>query len=328
MASNGQAFRRALVTGGAGFIGSHLTGLLIKKGLEVTVLDNFSVGRRENVPAAARLIEGDILDEALVRQCSEGCHVVFHLAARVAIRSSFEFAREDALVNVAGTASVLRGATLARTVRKVITTSSMAVYADSVERRLVDENHLAMPASPYGVSKLAAERLTHLMCEQAGIQSVVLRLFNTYGPGQQWSPYVGVVTIFINQLLRGQSPVIFGDGEQCRDFVHVSDVARSFVRAMGADVTGRTFNIGSGVPRTVNAVFDIIRTRLNSAIRAQRAPAARGELLYSVADIGQARRVLGYEPRQDFHSSLNEAIDAIQSQKAPITDTPLVDYKL
>lgn len=309
--------RRALVTGGAGFIGSHLVRQLLAAGSEVVVLDNLSTGRRENVPAAARLVEADILDQDAVRECAAGCDAAFHLAARVAIRSSFEFARDDAMTNVAGTASVVRACSLAGTVRKIVAASSMAVYRDAPARLPVTEDHPTDPVSPYGVSKLASERLTHLMCREAGMRSVVLRLFNTYGAGQLWSPYVGVVTIFVNKLLRAEEPVIFGDGEQRRDFVHAADVARAFRLAAGTDATGETFNIGSGAPLTINDVFAHIRRCMNSEIEPRHVPPAAGELLYSVADITRARRALGYEPRHVFSSSLDEVIDEISDRQKP-----------
>lgn len=308
-------YTKACVTGGAGFIGSHLVPALLSRNLSVTVLDNLSVGRAENIPPEARIVRGDILDEQTAREAIDGCDIVFHLAARVAIRSSFKFVVEDTMTNVAGTASVLRAAQLAGTVRKVITASSMAVYADSPERRSVDENHPTEPISPYGISKLAAERLTHSMCAHAGIQSVVLRLFNTYGAGQRLSPYVGAVTIFINKLRLGECPIIFGDGEQCRDFVHVEDVAAGFAKAMESDTSGETFNIGSGVPRSVNQLLESLNRSMNTNCSARHLEAVAGELRYSVADISKARTLLGYAPKHDFESSLGAVIDEISKEQ-------------
>lgn len=304
-------YTKACVTGGAGFIGSHLTRALLNRGVAVTVLDNLSVGRAEAVPAGASLIEGSILDERSVSEAVSGCDIVFHLAARVAIRSSFEFAVEDAMINVAGTASVLRAAQLSGVARKVIAASSMAVYADSIDHRAIDETHPTKPLSPYGVSKIATESLTHLICAHAGMQSVALRLYNTYGPGQQWSPYVGVVTIFVNQLLRKERPTVFGDGEQCRDFVHVGDVVSAFIGAMEANVTGETFNVGSGVARSVNAVLESLQRNMGTDIAAKHLEAAPGEPRYSVADISKAQRALGYVPRYEFDSSVGAVINEI-----------------
>jgi len=299
------------VTGGAGFIGSHLVEELLRRGVAVTVLDDLSVGRRENVPQGARLVVGNLLQAEAAEEALAGCEALFHLAARVAIRSSFEFAVEDAQTNLAGTASLLRAAARSGSVRKVVAASSMAVYADAPQRKPVEESHPTVPLSPYGVSKLAAERLTHLMSAHAGMQSVVLRLFNTFGPRQALSPYVGVVTIFISRLLRGDQPIIFGDGEQCRDFVHVRDVANGFIAAMEAEVSGETCNIGSGQARTVNQVLASLQRVMKTEGRAKHVPAVPGELRYSVAEITKARRLLGYHPVNDFESSVSAVVDEI-----------------
>lgn len=310
----GDAFRVACVTGGAGFIGSHLVRALLARGLDVKVLDNLSVGRRENLPKDAVLIEGDITDEAAARRALEGCDIVFHLAARVAIRSSFEFAFEDAMTNVAGTARILRAVEDVKTPRKVIVASSMAVYADANESTPISEDHPAAPISPYGVTKLAVERLTHLMCDRIGIPSVALRLFNTFGPGQALSPYVGVVTIFINALSRGERPTIFGDGEQRRDFVHVEDVARAFINAMESPVVRGTYNIGSGHGLSVNEIFSSIQRALGTNIESRRADAVAGEMRFSVADISRARRDLSYRPLRNFHDSILDVVSEIATR--------------
>jgi UDP-glucose 4-epimerase len=307
----GLKFRRACVTGGAGFIGSHLVRRLLALDMEVVALDNLSVGVRSNVPAGARLVECDILDINQTESAIRGCDIVFHLAARVAIRSSFEFVVEDTMTNVSGTASVLRAAQRSGSVRKVICTSSMAVYADSPTPDPVSEEHLARPISPYGISKLAAESLTHNMCAAAGIDSVVVRLFNTYGPGQKLSPYVGVVTIFVNKLARSEQPVIFGDGLQARDFVHVEDIVSGFICAMDGDVSGETFNIGTGQATTVNEVYRLVAGHMRAPGEPNHVPAAPGELRFSVADISKARKILGYSPRRGFAASVGAVADEI-----------------
>jgi UDP-glucose 4-epimerase len=305
-------FRHALVTGGAGFIGSHLVEALLRERVEVTVLDNLSVGRPENVPSGVPIVVGNILDTDLVTTTMSGCDVVFHLAARVAIRSSFEFAVQDAMTNVVGTASVLRAARNAGSIRKVIGTSSMAVYGQTTDPCPIRETFPTDPISPYGISKLAAERLTHMICSEAGMQSVVLRLFNTYGPRQALSPYVGVITMFLSKLLNGENPTIYGDGEQRRDFVQVRDVAAAYVRAMNADVTGQTFNIGSGVPRSVNEVLNSLNKIVGHKSAARHCEALPGELRYAVADIAKASEVLGYNPIQNFDSSLRYLVTEVQ----------------
>jgi UDP-glucose 4-epimerase len=300
------------VTGGAGFIGSKLVRRLLDDDVRVTVLDNLSVGRREHVPDAATFIKGDILNPRNCEDALDGCDVLFHLAARVAVRSSFEYVVEDTLCNVTGTATVLRAAVKSRSIRKVIATSSMAVYADSSTPAPILETHPTIPLSPYGASKLTLEHLTHQIAAAEGMQSVVLRLFNTYGPGQRLSPYVGVITIFENELRAMRSPIIFGDGRQVRDFVHVEDIVSGFIAALRADVSGETFNIGSGQPRTVLDVYETLVRVLNSQVIPVYAEAVPGELRNGLASIDKARRMLGYSPRHRFE----EAIPAVLAEIA------------
>ena len=307
----GATDNRICVTGGAGFIGSHLVRELLRQGEKVVVIDNLSVGLRENVPAEAEFIEGDILDPAVAAEAAS-CDAIIHLAARVAIRSSFEFIVEDTTTNVVGTASLLRAISAAEPprVRKFLFASSMAVYAEGAPHRGVDENHAVAPLSPYGVSKYAAELLVQQVCASAGIDAGILRLFNTYGNGQALSPYVGVVTIFADAMRQGRAPTIFGDGEQCRDFVHVEDVAQGFVKALGVSNNGQIYNIGSGQGRTVNEVFSAIAAALEFDQPALHEAAVPGELRYSIADTGTARDRLGYQP-------LNSFTDAIASVVRP-----------
>ena len=296
--------RRVCVTGGAGFIGVRLVSALLARGCDVTVLDDLSIGRRERVPAGARLVVGDIRDAGAVRKALAGCDAVAHLAARVAIRSSFEHAVDDASINVVGTASVLRHAIDAGSVKRFVLASSMAVYADSSAPRPIGEDHATDPASPYGVSKLAAERLVRLMCAQAGIGHVVLRLFNTYGPGQSLSPYVGVVTIFVNDLLEGRAVTIYGNGEQCRDFVHVDDVAGAFALALASDRPQGTYNIGTGRATSVNEIHRRVAAALGRESVPRCMAAVPGELRYCVAGIEAAGRDLGYTPEHTLDDDL------------------------
>jgi UDP-glucose 4-epimerase len=300
------------VTGGAGFIGSHLVRALLARGESVTVFDNLSVGKRENVPSGASLVVGDVTDADAVEQAMAGHRAVVHLAARVAIRSSFDFAVEDTLVNVVGTAAVMRAARRSGTVRRVIGASSMAIYADHASAAPIDEDHPTRPISPYGISKLAVEQLIHGMAAGSGISSTVLRFFNTYGPGQALSPYVGVVTIFAHALRDAKVPTIFGDGGQCRDFVHVADVAQALLLALDAqEVSGQTFNVGTGVATSVNRLYELVRGALSSTVDAVHAPAVPGELRYSVADIGRIRHQLGYRPLHRLDDALPDVVRAI-----------------
>ncbi len=192
------------MTGGAGFIGSHLTRALLASGRQVTVLDNLSVGKREAVPEGARFVHGDIRDESHLADALAGVDCVFHLAAQVTIRGSFDRFYEDLDTNVMGTARLLRALDPAR-VKWFTLASSMAVYADAPTPAPIDESHPTRPLSPYGIGKLAAEGVSRQILEARGIPCTVVRYFNTFGPGQTYTPYVGVITIFVTRLLRERS---------------------------------------------------------------------------------------------------------------------------
>ena len=304
------AYHKALVTGGAGFIGGHLARGLLARGLDVTVLDDLSMGRRQNVDPAARFIQAKVQDSEVVRQALAGVDVVFHLAARVTIRGSMDRFVEDADTNVMGVLSVLQ-ACLGSSVRKFILASSMAVYGDTPRPDPIAESYATEPISPYGVSKLASERYMRLVCSPAGIETVALRFFNTYGPGQALTPYVGVMTIFINRLLAGEPPVIFGDGEQCRDFVYVGDIVTGALLAMDAAVDGEAINLGSGRGTTVNALAAMLCQCINPQIAPIHHPAHPGELRNSVADISRARTALHYVPLGHLEKHLDDIISWI-----------------
>jgi UDP-glucose 4-epimerase len=308
--------QRALVTGGAGFIGSHLVERLLEQGLSVTVLDDLSVGRREHVPADARLVVGDVRDPQAVLEVVREADVVFHLAAHVSIRASMQEFLHDAQVNVMGTVTVLDACARTGTVRKLIFASSMGVYADAPSPDPIGEEHTARPASPYGVGKLASERYVQLVSRHAGFESVCLRFFNTYGPRQSYTPYVGVATIFVRRLLSGQRPVIFGDGKQCRDFVNVEDIAQANMLAMQRDgVDGQVFNIGTGRGTTVNRLASLLCARLAPGLEPEYVPEHAGELRYSVANIAKAREMLGYEPEGDLERDLDGVIGWCSEQR-------------
>ncbi|MBM4428716.1 MAG: NAD-dependent epimerase/dehydratase family protein [Chloroflexi bacterium] len=299
-------YRRALVTGGAGFIGSHLVERLLREDMQVVVLDDLSVGKRANVPGA-EFLQGDVRDPVVIDSAMSGTDVVFHLAARVSIRASVSGFYQDAETNLMGTLNVLQ-ACVTHKVKKFIYASSMAVYADAPSPRPLTENHETTPISPYGVAKLASERYAMLVAGQSGFEAVTLRYFNTYGPRQTFTPYVGVITIFVQRLLRGEPPVIFGDGEQCRDFVYVGDVVDATFRAMTHDVHGHVLNVGSGHGISVNRIADLLCARLRPDIAPQHASAQPGELRNSVADIRRAQQLLGYQPQGRLEECIDEVI--------------------
>ncbi len=296
-----------LVTGGAGFIGSHLCDALLAQGRRVRVLDDFSTGRAENVDPRCEVIEADLGDRGALLAGMQDADVVFHLAARVTIRGSVDHFEDDARTNLMGTLAVLAAAGEQR-VRRLVFASSMGVYADSPEGLLAGEDHPQEPISPYGISKLAAERYVLKVAPQLGVEPVALRLFNTYGTRQGYTPYVGVITIFVTRLLQGESLVIFGDGQQCRDFVHVSDVVQANLLAMETEAVGEAFNVGTGRATTVLEVADLLRQALCPEAEVAYEPARPEELRYAVADVTKARRLLGYEPRCRIEDHIGEVI--------------------
>lgn len=305
-------YNHALVTGGAGFIGSHIVEKLLDKGIEVTVLDNLSVGKKENIPVDAKFVEGDIQDINLLKELTNQCDCIFHQAAKVSIRASMNECYEDAQTNLMGTLNILRACEDAK-VKKFVFASSMAVYADSPKVEPIDENYKKGPLSPYGIAKLASEQYIHLMCRKNNIKSVVLRYFNTFGPRQTLTPYVGVITIFINKLLNGESPVIFGEGNQLRDFVYVGDIASANILALEKDITEVTLNIGTGEPTSVNRIAEILIQKINPGIKAIRGPEYPEELKISFADITKAKQYIGYKPEFDLEDKIKEIIDYIKN---------------
>lgn len=309
------AWSHALVTGGAGFIGSHLTRALLADGRRVTVLDNLSVGRREVVPEGARFVHGDVRDDAAIAGALAGVDCVFHLAAQVTIRGSFDRFSEDLDTNVMGTARLLRAVDRAQ-VKWFTLASSMAVYSDAGSPAPIDESHPKRPLSPYGVGKLAAEDVSHQILEARGIPFTATRFFNTYGPGQTYTPYVGVLTIFITRLLRGESITIFGDGEQQRDFIHVKDIVAGTMATPGRE-PGR-YNLGTGKGTTLNQLAAMVLAKLAPGQKAKHADAQAGELRFSVADIGAARRALGFSPTRSLQQDLDDVIAWVREREVNV----------
>jgi UDP-glucose 4-epimerase len=294
--------RRALVTGGAGFIGHHLAKALLDRGTPVTVLDDLSMGQRENIPPGARFIHGDVRDPKAVEDALEDVDLVFHEAAIVSIRASVEGFVRDADVNLMGTLSLLERMAQKR-IRKAVLASSMAVYADSSTALPLREDAPVRPISPYGVAKLAAEQYWLLAGRNFGFDATVLRYFNTYGPGQTPTPYVGVITIFVNGLLRGEPPSIFGDGEQRRDFVHVDDIVAANLAVLDHECGGRTLNVGTGHATSVNEIARELIARLAPGLTPKHMPAVEGEMRNAIADASALRDATGWapaRPRPDF----------------------------
>lgn len=303
-----QGFKRALVTGGAGFIGSHIAGRLISTGMETAVIDDLSVGKEEYVPKGAAFYKGSILDGEVLKEALMGADVVFHNAARVSIRDSFEGVCRDAETNVMGTVRLLHACARAG-VRKVVYASSMAVYGNDSNGVLKEKSSPLAPLSPYGVGKLAGEQYGMLMSEYYGFDFAALRYFNTFGARQTFTPYVGVITIFINALLEGRSPVVFGGGAQTRDFIHVDDVAEANVRMMSNTANRAIINVGTGHGTKVVDIARLLIDRINRDIAPEYAEAPMGEPADSVADVTAMRETIGFTPKTTLADKVDSLIE-------------------
>ena len=312
---------KALVTGGAGFIGSHLAEALVRRGAHVVVLDNLSSGSRANLagPGLAGQIEfvpGDVTDAAAVRRAMAGCDWVFHQAALVSVPKSVQYPRESHRDNVVGTLEVL---TAARDtgVRRMVLASSSAVYGDR-EEVTKREDLPPLPLTPYALQKYAAERYGQLFHALYGLETVALRYFNVFGPRQAAdSPYSGVIARFCAAFLASQRPTVFGDGHQSRDFVYVANVvAANLAAAEGAAerVAGRVFNVGTGTSLTLLELIGELQRLTGHALEPQFEPPRPGDVRFSNADVAAATRDLDYRVAVSWQAGLAATLDWYRAQ--------------
>ncbi len=305
-----------LVTGGAGFIGSHISERLLAKGHDVRVLDNFSTGRRENLEGFGGridLVEGDIRDLDAVRGAVEGVDVVFHEAALASVPRSVDDPVTSNQVNVLGTLNVLLASRDAH-VRRLVYASSSSIYGESPELPKL-ETMTPAPESPYAVSKLAGEYYCHVFSSLYGLECVALRYFNVFGPRQDpGSQYAAVVPIFIDALLAGSKVVIYGDGEQSRDFTYVENVVDANILAASVEgCGGEVMNAACGSTVTVNELFNRLRTLTGASVEPVYDEPRPGDVRHSFADISKARKLLGFEPTVDFEDGLVRTIEWFRS---------------
>ncbi len=302
---------KVLVTGGAGFIGHHLVRGFVARGAEVVVLDDFSTGRRERLAPVARrirVVEGSILDEAALDAAVPGCDVILHEAAIASVARSVAEPRAVDEVNVGGTIEVMLAA-VRHGVRRVVFAGSSAVYGVPAELPC-RESHLPEPRSPYGVSKLAAERYLHALGEMHGVQTVSLRYFNAFGPGQDPdSEYAAVVPRFVTAVLGRRRPTVNGSTEISRDYVYVENVVNANILAAECPVPPRfTCNIASGRKYTLLELLDAICSAAGERLDPVVGPPRLGDIQHSVADISEARRTLGYEVTVPFADGLARTV--------------------
>jgi len=304
-------YDRVLVTGGAGFIGSHIVDRLMADGCEVRVLDNLSTGKLSNIKKHVgsrrfRFIKGDITDQSMLRKALNGIEIVFHEAAQVNITASVRDPLPTNDVNTTGTLRLLKTST-DKGVRRFIYASSSSIYGETGEQP-VKEDAAQQPVSPYAVSKLAAEKYCLCFDHLGKLDAVALRYFNVYGPRQGYGPYSGVMTAFLERLRRNQPLIIHGDGEQTRDFVNVQDVVQANILAMTTEkAAGEAFNIGTGQRTSVNKLAEmVIEASGKKDLTPTHASARSGDVRHSCADTEKARRVLGYSPNVTLRSYISE----------------------
>ncbi len=301
---------RALVTGGAGFIGSHIGARLCAAGIDVVAFDDLSTGKRENLAGIdARLVVGDVRDRAALGAAMAGCDLVFHEAAVVSVPKSVEDPQLSHDVNIQGTLNVLLEAR-ARGVKRVVFAGSAAIYGE--EPTLPKhEGMLPAPISPYGVEKITGELYLKAWPKLYGVETVTLRYFNVFGPRQDpSSPYSGVISIFVQRALSGAPITVFGDGLQTRDFVFVGDVAEAnYLAGTVPGVSGATFNVARGEQTTLVELLAMLGRIVGRDLSPTFAEARGGDIRYSIADVGAARAALGWTAQVGVEDGLRKLVD-------------------
>jgi len=310
---------RGLVTGGGGFIGSHLAVRMLELGYDVRVLDNFATGRRSNLGVLGddiELVEGDIQSYERVSKAVAGCDVVFHQAALPSVPRSVQDPLTSNATNVIGTLNVLL-ASRDHGVRRVVCASSSSVYGPGGGTRAKREDQPAGPISPYATAKLAGEGYARSFHRVYGLETVALRYFNVFGPRQDpTSQYAAVIPNFITAMLAGRRPVIFGDGEQSRDFTYVANVVDANLLAADAPgVAGRAFNVACGERVSLNRLVSDLRALLDTDLAPVYAQPRAGDIKHSLADLSAAREQLGYEPSVDLREGLQRTIQHIREEE-------------
>lgn len=305
---------RYLVTGGAGFIGSNLVRFILGKGHQVAVLDNFATGKRENladVHDKITLIEGDIRDRAAVDRAVAGCQAIFHEAALGSVPRSVEDPVTSHDVNVNGTINVLEAARQAGVKRVAFAASSSAYGNQPVSPK--HEGMVPNPISPYAASKIACEAYLQGYAAVYGMETLCLRYFNVFGPFQDPNgAYAAVIPAFVSRLLRRQAPEVYGDGEQSRDFCYIDNVCEANWLAAHAPAkvcNGQAVNIACNRATSLNQILDQLQSLLKTAVKPIYKPMRAGDVKDSLADVGRAKAVIGYEPKVYFEDGLRRAID-------------------
>ena len=305
---------KILVTGGAGFIASHIVDAYLEQGHAVVIIDNLSTGRIENVNPKAKFIKADIQDEKIADFFkAEKFDVVNHHAAQMDVRRSVEDPIYDAKINALGLLNILQNC-MKHGVKKVVFASSGGAIYGEQDYFPADENHKTQPYSPYGITKLIGEKYLFFYALTYGVKYTALRYANVYGPRQNPHGEAGVVAIFATRLLRGEQPIINGTGEQTRDFVYVKDVVQANVLAL-KQTENDMLNIGTATETNINELYGVLNKLAGSNFDEKHGPAKEGEQMRSVVDYGKAQRIMGWNPRYSLQQGLQETIDYFRAQK-------------
>jgi UDP-glucose 4-epimerase len=311
-----------LVTGGAGFIGSHLAEELLRRGERVRVVDNLSTGKRSNLAhlSDVELLQGDLAEADVASAACRGVDYVLHQAAIPSVPRSVADPITSNRANIDATLNVLVAARDAG-VRRVVYAGSSSAYGDTPAL----PKHEAMPTqplSPYALQKLVGEQYLQLFTSLYGLETVTIRYFNVFGPRQDpSSPYSGVISLFTSALLEGRRPTICGDGEQTRDFTYVANVVDGVLRACRADASGQVVNVATGGRVSINQLCRTLSELIGVNISPEYAPARAGDVLHSQADISRARQLLGYEPLVSFREGLQRTVDWYRAERAAVSSS-------
>jgi len=304
---------KILVTGGAGFVGSNLVDSLIEKNHEVVVVDNLSTGKKENLNGKAKFYEVGIRDPKISEIFEEERpEAVFHLAAQISVRESVKDPKKDAKINVLGSLNVIQSfiehfeSDISRA-KFIFTSTGGAIYGDT-EEIPTPEDYLAFPVSPYGIHKLTVEKLLNYYNKEKGLPFTTLRLGNVYGPRQDPLGEAGVVAIFTNQFLEGKQPVIYGDGEQTRDFVYVEDVVKAHLLAL-KECKNEIFNVGTSYETSINEIFHALKKITDSDMEGKHGKAKPGEQRRSCLSSSKIKKELGWSPKYDLYQGLKKTVE-------------------